>query len=708
MKKSVCMILALLLILALFPAITLSVKASYDVDRWQTTSDGIQEERCTYRVWQETINRTGVSLPTNWGNAATWAVSARNAGYVVDQNPAANSIVCWSGGIEGWGHVAYVTGVDSTNVYIIEAGVKPSSSYPNYWYRETNYSRSNPNRWNGYHLEGYIHIKDMGSPTATVDRGDNGIYNVGEAVTMSVDQPFSYYVLKIYRTPTGGSTYLYWEGQVPQQYTMVFQEEGWYCCTFLGNNSVESKWVGWAVVNSIATVDRGDNGVYSIGEAVTMSVDQPFSYYVLKIYRTPTGGSTYLYWEGQVPQQYTMIFQEEGWYCCTFLGNNSVESKWVGWAVVDPIATVDRGDNGVYYVGEAVTMSVDRTYSYYVLKVYRTPTGGNTYLYWEGEVPKQYTMVFKEEGWYSCTFLGNNSVESKWVGWAVVDSCAMSHDYIYSVTKKPTTSAAGVLTGTCARCSEKTTDSLPKLSTSDYNYTITKAATCAANGTGRYTWKTTTYGTFFFDVTVPKAEHSHKDGICTRCGEKDPNYNPQVDPFRFDDVKDSSAFFFEPVYWAYGHNPQITTGTSATLFSPDKTCTRAQVVTFLWRAKGQPEPTSANNPFTDVNPDAYYYKAVLWAVEKGITNGVSATAFGPDRGCTRGQVVTFQWRANGQPEPKTRTNPFTDVKSDAYYYKAVLWAVENGITKGTSADKFSPDATCTRGQIVTFLYRDLA
>ena len=183
---------------------------------------------------------------------------------------------------------------------------------------------------------------------------------------------------------------------------------------------------------------------------------------------------------------------------------------------------------------------------------------------------------------------------------------------------------------------------------------------------------------------------------------------PSDDSFRFDDVKDPTVFYFEPVYWAYLHDPQITTGTDSTHFGPGRTCTRAQIVTFLWRASGEPEPKSTGNPFTDVKPGAYYYKAVLWAVEKGITNGVSPTAFGPDRGCTRGQVVTFLWRSSGQPVPRSSSNPFTDVQSGAYYFNAVLWAVDNNITNGTSPVKFSPDATCTRGQIVTFLYRAMA
>ena len=172
----------------------------------------------------------------------------------------------------------------------------------------------------------------------------------------------------------------------------------------------------------------------------------------------------------------------------------------------------------------------------------------------------------------------------------------------------------------------------------------------------------------------------------------------------FVDVKEGD-FFYEAVLWAYYHVPQITAGTSKTKFSPSNTCTREQVVTFLWRAKGCQEPTSTENPFKDVPADAYYTKAVLWAVEKGVTNGKSKTKFGVGDPCTREQVVTFLWRAEGEPEHETAENPFTDVSETAYSYDAILWAVENDITKGTSKTKFSPAKTCTRGQIVTFLYR---
>ncbi len=171
----------------------------------------------------------------------------------------------------------------------------------------------------------------------------------------------------------------------------------------------------------------------------------------------------------------------------------------------------------------------------------------------------------------------------------------------------------------------------------------------------------------------------------------------------FTDVQ-TGTYYADPVQWAV--NKGITTGTSATTFSPDATCTRAQAVTFLWRAAGSPAPKNSTMAFTDVANGSYYYNAVLWAVENGITNGTSATTFSPDNFCTRAQIVTFLWRSQKAPAVNAE-NPFSDVAASQYYTDAVLWAVGNGITNGTSATTFSPDANCTRAQIVTFLYRCL-
>ena len=164
----------------------------------------------------------------------------------------------------------------------------------------------------------------------------------------------------------------------------------------------------------------------------------------------------------------------------------------------------------------------------------------------------------------------------------------------------------------------------------------------------------------------------------------------------------SGSYYEDAVDWAVANG--ITTGTDAAHFSPDGICTRAQAVTFLWRAAGRPAPESRTMPFTDVPADSYYYDAVLWAVENGITKGTSSTTFSPDNTCTRAQIVTFLWRSEQSPAAGS-SNPFTDVSADAYYADAVLWAVKEAITTGTTRTTFSPDAECTRAQIVAFLWR---
>ena len=162
----------------------------------------------------------------------------------------------------------------------------------------------------------------------------------------------------------------------------------------------------------------------------------------------------------------------------------------------------------------------------------------------------------------------------------------------------------------------------------------------------------------------------------------------------------NGAYFYEAVKWAVENG--ITTGVGNDLFAPEQSCTRAQIVTFLWRAAGSPEPKTASS-FTDVSASAYYAKAVAWAVENGITNGMTETTFAPDATCTRGQSVTFLYRAlKGTASGSTN---FTDVKSDAFYADAINWAVANNVTNGTSNTTFSPNADCTRAEIVTFLYR---
>ncbi len=181
-----------------------------------------------------------------------------------------------------------------------------------------------------------------------------------------------------------------------------------------------------------------------------------------------------------------------------------------------------------------------------------------------------------------------------------------------------------------------------------------------------------------------------------------PEPTPEPTPeetVKFSDVS-TSAYYYDAVKWAVENG--VTDGVSATLFAPYESCTRAQIVTFLWRAAGSPEPKTMSS-FADVPASAYYAKAVAWAVENGITNGMTDTAFAPDATCARGQSVTFLYRA--LKGTASGSASFTDVKSDAFYADAVNWAVASDVTNGTSATTFSPNADCTRAEIVTFLYR---
>ena len=223
-----------------------------------------------------------------------------------------------------------------------------------------------------------------------------------------------------------------------------------------------------------------------------------------------------------------------------------------------------------------------------------------------------------------------------------------------------------------------------------------KAATCTETGLTEGKHCETCGKVLVEQKEIPMLAHNFVDGQCTVCGAKDPNHNP------FKDVA-KNAYYYDAVQWAVRGG--ITVGTSADTFSPDEGCTRAQIVTFLYRAAGSPKVEQVNNPFHDVvrTGDGEFYDAILWAVKNGITAGTSATTFSPDMICTRAHIVTFLYNASGAT-PVQGATAFTDVPQDAWYAEAVAWAAANGITAGTSATTFSPDQTCTRAQAVTFLY----
>lgn len=206
---------------------------------------------------------------------------------------------------------------------------------------------------------------------------------------------------------------------------------------------------------------------------------------------------------------------------------------------------------------------------------------------------------------------------------------------------------------------------------------------------------------YALDLTYGEpATYLGSENVTVIAGDMLPDDSDDNNPFK--DVS-GEAYYYDAVLWAL--EKQITAGVSEDRFMPDSGCTRAEAVTFLWRASGMPEPQTAELTFKDVPENAYYTKAILWATEEGITSGYDSETFGSDDQITRCQFVSFLWRMEEQQEPVSEENQFIDVVPEAYYYDAVLWAVENNITAGYSEERFEPDMSCTRCQVVSFLYR---
>jgi hypothetical protein len=253
---------------------------------------------------------------------------------------------------------------------------------------------------------------------------------------------------------------------------------------------------------------------------------------------------------------------------------------------------------------------------------------------------------------------------------------ALGHDLVHHEAKPATCTEAGWDTyDTCTRCDYTSYEEIPAPGHDWNEGEVTVAATHQAVGEMRYT--------------------------CARCQAERKEEIAKL-PNPFVDVLDGD-YFFDPVMWALDH--QVTAGVDDTHFGPNNDCTREQIVTFLWAANGKPEPAGTESPFSDVASDAWYYKPVMWAVEHGYTSGMGDGSFGVGQACTRAQAMTFLWASKGKPAPSSMESPFGDVSSGDWFCKPILWAAENGITKGIGNGLFGVNHTCTRAQIITFLYK---
>ena len=316
------------------------------------------------------------------------------------------------------------------------------------------------------------------------------------------------------------------------------------------------------------------------------------------------------------------------------------------------------------------------------------------------------TPDYRDLSGHTHNMVFSHSVEATCEGWGMdVYKCSgcpyteenlgdppLDHDYSYSHSTEPTCTEYGLKHYICTRCGDNYAAAEIDPLGHDYVREEFSAATCPEMGYGYY--ECSRCDDEYLEADRPALGHDWNGTECDRCG--DTRLTP------FDDVVEES-FYETPVAWAVAGG--ITSGASANTFNSNGECLRAQVVTFLYRAAKSPAPGDDRNPFGDVQSADYFYAPVLWAVENGITNGVSGEWFGAYDACNRAAVVTFLWRAAGKPEPASQENPFSDVTENDYFYKAVLWAAENNITMGVDATHFGPTTNCNRAQVVTFLYR---
>ena len=294
-----------------------------------------------------------------------------------------------------------------------------------------------------------------------------------------------------------------------------------------------------------------------------------------------------------------------------------------------------------------------------------------------------------------------------------------AHEYDEGVlTLPPSCVDEGVKTYTCLLCGATYTEPVPATGVHSWDEGVTlQEPTCTTAGTKRFTctvcgmtdtqtvdalghaWKLSKTSS---EVETEEDYHGKADFVCSRCGKKKSGKRCAGEIFL--DMPKEGNWAHKPVEWGYFN--EITSGKSLNTFAPKSICTRAEVMTFLWAAAGRPMPRGTTNPFQDVKKSAYYYKAVLWAVENGITAGKTPTSFSPKAPCNRAEVITFLWVYNGKPKQNGAENPFQDVRQNAYYYHAVMWAVSNGITGGVTPTTFAPKNPCTRAQILGFLYKN--
>ena len=725
-RKLLSILLCLCLTVGLVPTMTAQA-AGNPYPYWQTfTYNGVERTTitCTYYAWQQVYDRHGIALPA-WGNAGSWLDGARNSGYQTGAEARGNSLAVWrpSAG-NGWGHVAYVTSAGNGSFTYNEGGTANSRANSLGIYE----GHTQPDGYTSW-PDGFIYLNTLPQPSVNFSSWSKDGYTyiretdaaIGQLITVSggnCTETGMYLYDAAGRELASGKNNGY---DVPQVYFMINKECG---CTLKPGTTYKYKF--YAIVNGKAY--WGTEGSFTtLGEA-----PKPTAAPTVQPTVQPTAAPTV-----QPSTDPTVTAEVEENNTITTANVIAVNSQITG-------SLSSRSDHDWYsfklpsdgYISLTFDHDfVDSSGNYWKTVFYTADNKELEHLYWKGNSTTEGTgnKLGLPAGTYYLR-VGCDAYSSALYNFKVNFTPSDKWEKEFNET---IVTANPIPTGTEISGALRSSDDLdwfrfelPKAGTvsitfahdfidSSSKYWKTVFYNSGNKELGRWYWKgngTTAgtggkislpAGTYFLRVnkdTYSSASYRFTVNYVPDSSAATPSPSPAPPShLSFTDVP-SDAYYAAPVAWAVEEG--ITSGTSSTTFSPNKTCSRAEIVTFLWNAAGRPDPTSATNPFDDVKNDAWYNKAVLWAVENKITSGTGDGKFSPNAPCTRGQIVTFLWNAESKPEPISSSNPFADVKDNMYYYMAVQWAVEHGITSGTGVGRFSPGDDCTRGQIVTFLYRN--
>ncbi len=620
---------------------------------------GVATLPCTNYAWQQTYDRLGIALPA-WGNAINWYNNAANAGYSVGSTPRANSIAVWSmEPMHSLGHVAFVTAVNGSNMTINESGRIDRPETNGIVNGQVVSSVVGTTCFEGRYLIGFIYLSASSSAYSYT--------NISEG---------NYYIQNV---KTGGFI-IYENGIDANEQNVVL--------TPFSNHKAQKMYIKSTSVG------------YKIQPNGTSRVVNPHGTSV------KNGLNVNIYNDVNDSSEWWRFEKVSGGYVIHNVQNENcvLDATEYGNVVV---SNYQKGNQSqIWKIEKSNLLPAVPTFTY---KVKDQKIEIEFENYKSNEV---HEVILRDEHWERVYAMYNIEGQKHITTMLSPGTYTL---FVVAVNKNIGIyqTSAGVSLSISPSCSHRYDNACDKVcnncgatrAVGPHIYSNSCDATC--NTCGATHTPSHSYGGYVYNNNATYEKDGTKTRVCSTCGAsqtvtaKGTKLSYENAKLTFTDVK-NGAYYESAVGWAVKNG--VTTGTSATKFSPEEKCTRAQIVTFLWRAVGSPKVKAGNVAFTDIKKGSYYFDAVIWAVKNGVTAGTTKSTFEPDSVCTRAQIVTFLWRSQGGKKANA-ANPFTDVKSSDYYCHAVLWAVKNGITTGTSATKFGPDEACTRAQCVTFLYR---